>query len=497
MSEPTPERPANLGQRFLRGSLYVGIGNWFTYALNLVIQIAIARLLGPGEIGFYAFVFAINEFLNIVGALSLSIALIQSREESQELYDTALAICALLGLIGLVAAGCVAPFLWELRSPRAAWFLLVMAIGRALFLLSQVPMARLERQIRYGRVGLITVLTGNLPNLAAVGFALAGFGAWSLVLRDVGATVLALLLATGWSGYRFRGAVRREPGRRLMAYARPMFVSRSLEITMDRVDRLMVGGLLGDVAIGLYHQARYLAETGNVAMRPVMQLSLNLYARLQDQPERLARSFGLVNFFVARLTFAGGAVLLIFPQETVRLLLGEEWASVGPLLRWLGLYGALYPLFENLKALFYAVDRVKGMVRIRVLQLACLAPAVLAACLGQELAAVAAALLAVTGLGMALALRSARAILGAVPHVMRAPLVILAVTVALFLGLGELGLLGSVPWALRPFLPPLVYGVVLGLVERSTLLRELGYLARQLRGGEPPAESAATASGNR
>ncbi len=36
----------------------------------------------------------------------------QSREESQTLYDTAFAMCAGLGLIGLLAAAALAPLLW-------------------------------------------------------------------------------------------------------------------------------------------------------------------------------------------------------------------------------------------------------------------------------------------------------------------------------------------------------------------------------------------------
>lgn len=490
MKDPSEERGGGLGRRFLLGSLYLGAGNWVAYAVNFAIQIAIARILGPSEIGLYAFVFAINEFLNIVAALSLSIALIQSREESQELYDTALAICAVLGLIGLVAAAVVAPLLWEFRSPRAAWFLLAMAVGRILILLAQVPQARLERQLRYGYVGLITIITGNLPNLGALGFALLGFGAWSLLIRDLGVAVLTLFLAALWSGYRFRGRVAREPARRLMTYSTPMLAARSLEIMMDRVDRVTVGSLLGDAATGVYHQARFLSETGNMTVRPVMQLSLNLYSRLQDQRERLARSYSLVNFFLARLMFLGGTTLLIFPEETVRLLLGDEWAGVAPILRWLGLHGALLPVFENAKVLFYAVDRVKWVVRVRLAQLGLFTPAVVAACLSEALAFVAAALLAATMLGLLLFVAPVRRVLGHPAHVLRAPAALFAVTAAAFLGLEAAGLLAPVPWFVRPFLPPLLFAALVAAVDRSRLLRELGFLRRQLRGA--PGEEAAS-----
>ena len=62
------------------------------------------------------------------------------------------------------------------------------------------------------------------------------------MIRDVGVAVLTLLLATLWSGYRFRAALSRESTRRLMSYSLPMFVSRSVEIVLYRVDRATIGG---------------------------------------------------------------------------------------------------------------------------------------------------------------------------------------------------------------------------------------------------------------
>ena len=94
----------SLGRSVFRGSVFLSAGSWLAQAVNLGITLLIARWLGPSDFGLYAFCVAINEFLSIVGAFSLQHALIQSREESQEHYDTAFAICAGLGAIMVVLA---------------------------------------------------------------------------------------------------------------------------------------------------------------------------------------------------------------------------------------------------------------------------------------------------------------------------------------------------------------------------------------------------------
>jgi len=479
-SESKP--PQALGRSFLIGSVYVGLGNWISAPLNLAIQLLIARMLGPEAFGLYAFVFAISGFASIIGAFSLGLALIQSREESQSLYDTGFAITFGLGLLTLLASLAVAPFLWIFRTPQAAWFLLVMALGRMAVMLSGIPYARLERTLRYGPLALITLIVRNVPNLIALWMVWSGFGVWSLPIRDLLASVLELLLKTAVAGYRFRGQVSRESGRKLMSFSRPMFLMRSMDITFQWTDRVAVGAFLGNAATGVYHQARLLSETGLIATRPFFPMAFNLYSRVQDDAARLARSFSIVNYFMARLLCAGAVVLLVFPGETVQLLLGPEWIETATLLRWLALYTALIPILSNFRELLSGTGRVAQNARIAGFQLLLFAPAVLVSSLAGSAQAVAASLVAATFLGLVLAWYAGVDLLGKLPlHLFLTPAALLAGTVALFAGLRAWGIVAEITWFVRPLLPALVYLAGLVALERSMLLRELNYLRGQLK----------------
>jgi len=488
-SEPTAADASGaggIGRRFLVGSVYLGASNWLTYALNFATQILIARMLGPEEFGLYAFVRAIYELLSIVGAFSLGAALVQSRDESARLYDTAMAISIGLGLVGALAAGAIAPVLWIHRGSEAAWLLVAMAFSLILLLASQVPNAKLERSLFYGRISAIAMVTGNLANLIAVGLVWSGVGAFSLAIRDVLIAILTLGLTTAWSGYRFRFQIEREAARALMRFARPMFFSRSILVVLQRIDNLVVGALLGNTAAGLYHQARFLSEAGVLATRPIAQLSFNLYARVSDDPVRLSRSYEIVNFFLIRVIFVGAVVLLVYPDETVRLLLGEKWLAASPLLRWLGLYAGALPVFMNLRQLFNGLGEVMRNVRINFLQLLVFAPAVLIACYAGSLAGVAAALMGSTLLALAMAWLYSGDLIARRPwRLLGTPAVAVALTAAGLIA--SASWLSAVPWYLRPPLASAVYLLVVLAVERTTLIREVGYLLTQLRGsrGDP------------
>ncbi len=477
MNDPPNPGSAVTGGQFVRGAVFVGASSWLGYALNFAIAIAVARIIGPEALGLYALAVAINEFVDIVNGFAIAPALVQAREESTTLYDTGYAMSLAQGLLGLLMAILLAPVVWSFRSPEVAWFVLILGVVRIFNLLTDAMYAALDRHRQYGPIAVMTLATRSAPNLAALGLAWLGLGPWSLILRDLLMGSSAFGLVRWWSGYRFRRRVSREAFRRIWSFSGPMFVARTLDVFLLRFDRLMVGSALGNLTMGLYHQARFLAEAGLLVTTPIMRVTFNLYARLQDDVERLANSFGVVNYFLSRLLLAGSAVLIVYPAETLRLLLGSEWVAAAPLLRILGIYGALVPILENTKWLLYARGEVGANVRLRLFQLVVLVPGVSLSVWRGSAAGVAASLLAATAAGVVLAFVFSGAPVRKVGLRSSAvPLAALCVTAAV------LGLLlpePPLPWWARPLLPPTLFAILVAALDRGRLLRELRSLQRQ------------------
>lgn len=485
MSGP-PQTQPGLARRFLLGTVYLSGGTWLTYVLNFAMTIAIARLLGPKDLGIYAFVAAVNEILNLVNAFSLGHALLQAPSESDRLNDTAYGLAAALGAVSLLAALLVAPVLASYRSAEAAWFIVILGVARIPMLLSGIPIALMERSLQYGRLAVVSVITGNVPNLCALGLAWLGLGPWSLIARDVLLALLTFALARLWLPTRFRFRIQRAEARQILRFSNPMFVSRSLDVVNQRLDRLAIGSFFGDTVLGLYHQARYLSEIGSLAVRPIQQLCYNLYCRLQDQEARLGRASRLVNYFLMRASYAAAALFVAFPSETIQLLLGPAWTGSSSFLRVLGLYAAMLPLLDNLQWLLYARGRMKENIHLRLIQMVVLLPAIaVSGALGKPVG-IAIALVASTAVGCAVAIWLTRSLLrGALLAILALPTAVLAATVAVCMGLRASGYLDPVPSFLLPALPPLLFAALLLLVERSTLLREIGYLGEQFTRSAP------------
>ena len=473
-----------LGRRFLIGTALLGAGNSAVSVFNLAVGILLARLLGPEEFGLFAFVFGINELVGIIAAFSLGNALIQANEESQTLYDTAFAMSLGLGLVIAAAGLALAPVLISHRGPEAGAFIVVLTGSRVFRLIGQVPRAKLERTLRYDIVTRNAVLETSVPNVIALGLAWWGFGAWALVLRDVLVSVLTFVLESISSNYWFRRQLSRGAYDRLMSFAKPMFVARSIDILVERVDRVAVGAFLGNAAAGLLDRGRFLADMGLYVMRPVERASLNLLSRVQDDAYRSSRSYGLVNFFLVRLMFSGAIVLLLAPESTLRLVLGEEWVPAAPALRWLAIHAAIYPIYSMVKVLVIARNEVARIAKISAVQALILIPGTLFAAYYGSAAAVAAVVACTTCVGALLGTAWSRDLATvSVRRLFGVPLASALATAACFLSFASWAGSDVVPWFIEPFLVGVVFVAITFALEGRLIFAEFGYLRAQLSGG--------------
>ncbi len=494
MGEESPGA-RGLGRSFTRGAIYLGSANWLTYVVNFALTLGVARLVGPEVIGLYAFVVATNAFISIVEGFAVGPALIQSEDASADRYDTAFALTLAIGLAGLLVALCAAPWMAASWGWQAGIFLLILAVARIFRLLASIPQAQLERDIRYGSVALVALCSRNAPGLVGLGLAWAGYGIWSLIWRDLLFAILPYVLVQYIVRYRFGRRVTREAFRQILSFSGPMFLSRIVEIGIQRIDRLIVGGMLGGLALGFYHQARYVSEVGLLAMRPVNHLAFNLYSRVQGDPARLSRSYELLNFFLLRLMLAVSIAFFCFPTESIRLLLGSEWLEAAPALRILSVYGALFPLAANLRQLTFGRGKPMANARIRLAELALIVPGLALAGAWGSVEGVALTVVLGTVLSTALtAWVNASVVMPALMGISMPPLAALALTLAALLGSAGWGWREALPWWALPGVPPLLFGLAVLVIDRGRLLRELRYV-RQLVGPartEPTADAAAS-----
>ncbi len=330
----------SLGQRALGATKWAVAISAIMQGGRALLLFVLAGILGPEVFGLAARVLAVALILEVAAEFGMTAALIQRPQITDRHCNTvfwsnlvlaaAVAGLAVGGVRGLVWLHGSSDFLETL--PFVFGLPLVLAFGN-------VPRAILTRSLDYKPIARATFL-GTAAYLAvSVGLALLGGGVWSvLVGYYANQIVLAGLL---WRGSRWR--LRAEWGapefRELATFGFFKALSKMVESLTNGVDVLVVGGVLGNSAAGIYTLAK---RVGGLVVSQIAgaidTVLFSAFSRLQAEPDRMGAAFLRATRLLA-LTTSTLLLGIIAAAPLLPPLLGTNWEPAIPIARLLCSWG--------------------------------------------------------------------------------------------------------------------------------------------------------------
>lgn len=303
-----------------------------------------AALIGPAAMGLSAIALGVVQLASFpVDALFADVLVQRSRLSRLE-ANTAFWVQVALGLIGSgVIAALSGPLARAYEQPVLQPMLAWTGIAIAFSGVSAVQAALLRRLMRFRRLAEINLAGRASGSVVAVGLALGGYGAWSLIGQYVvgsGIVAAALLLFSGW---RPRAALR-------LAALRPMLAFALLETLAQFVPAICTRLFVSTIALSLP-----LATIGemNLAFRTVDslrtvissaagRLSLTLFSRLQNNPQAQLNIFRHTSRAVGLSTLPVFAAVGACAQDLVHVVFGPQWQGTVVLITLLSLASGIY-----------------------------------------------------------------------------------------------------------------------------------------------------------
>jgi O-antigen/teichoic acid export membrane protein len=331
----------SLGRRAVRGTLWVGAASWANRLMLLIVLAVLAQRLSPREFGVLSVLGLARNALVIFAGYGFGDAVVYQRDRVREAARTAFTattvLGGLLGLAVLPAASAVAAFFHvpEATGPIRA-YALVIAVGAA----ARVPLAMLTRELAFGRRFVPEAVGSVAGGLVTIAAALGGAGVWSVVVGDIVREVLAFALAILVLPERFGFGWNRGLAAAMWRYARHSLTSEVFEFALQNVDYMLVGRLLGPVALGYYSLAFRVAILPFLTVTYVLAgVSFPFYARAAPDLQRVRDGFqATLRLGMAATTLLAGGLIFLAPSLQV---LGAQWQPSVATARALGLYVCL------------------------------------------------------------------------------------------------------------------------------------------------------------
>lgn len=452
-----------------------------------VVFLVLAHLLTPSAFGLLAIAQVFVSFSTTLADAGFTRTLVQRTQLRAAHLDSALVVSGGIGVVMAIGMVAGAPFLARLyHQPSLTPVLMVLAVVPIVTGVSGVPESILRRQLRFRALAMREVSSVVISGVLGMVLAVLGFGVWALVGQVVSQSIIAVVALWSSVGWRPSRHWTGEAVRELVGFGSHVLGISLLNFVNRRAGQFLIGLFLGPVALGLYSVAtRVMSLCVDLMVSNVSKVAFPVFARVADQPRRLAAGYLRAAELSTAVTFPGFGLLALFGPQLTPVLFGPQWTDAGPLMRILSLFAPAMGITLFGKSLMLATGRSGMALRWTAVQV-CITVAVIAAFAHFGLYVLAAALVTRNWLALPLNLflvrRVAPVSLRAQAVTMVVPALGCAAMAAVALGLMQVTRLGPLEDVLAAGpLGLLAYLGVLYALRRRLFTEILGMVKRRQR----------------
>ncbi|MFT6407544.1 MAG: PST family polysaccharide transporter [Arenicella sp.] len=347
---------------FLKNLGWLGVSELFVRLTRLVTAIVLARVMDPIMFGVAALVLTINELIRVFNRNGIGAKIVQCTEaELEDISNTAYRLNTVF-CIGLFCLQCLAayPLAQFYDTPELVPMLQVLSITYLLMPLGMVQASLVQREQRLKTTALIDGGQVGLDNVLTTLLAIAGLGAWAIVLPK-------FLTSPVWV-FGYRNAHPWRPSkpffhfklwRDVLLFGRYYLSIELLKTVRLNLDNMIIARFLGMEALGLYYFARNaglgfsltLINAINSALYPNLCEVKDDAHKLKQRFIRNLKQIGLI--VVPLISLQAGLAFIYVP-----IVFGEQWVSAIPIMTMLCLSALPRPLAESASALALAAGRI-------------------------------------------------------------------------------------------------------------------------------------------
>ncbi len=299
--------------------------------LSFASAFVVARLIGPAEVGIGAAAVAVHVLLWVAVNALFADALVQRSSVDDGVFSSAFVAGAAIGCAAAVLQIASGPLLaWSLADGRLTTMSMLLAFPLPLVGAAGSVQGLLTRARAYRSLALRTIIGQGCGTLAGIAGALAGAGAWALVLQQLvisaaGAAVLLMRCPR-----RPQCAVSWHHLRDMLRMGLPLTTSTLLHQGRYRLFALLIGGTAGAAGLGQVHMAfRLIDAVRELAFTAQWRLMLPLLSERQHDLPRLHAGMDRCLMWSSVVAFPLCGAMAVSIQPIVAMLLGTAWHASG------------------------------------------------------------------------------------------------------------------------------------------------------------------------
>ena len=340
-----------------RGAAWMVLFRLVDRAIGVISTTILARLLAPADFGLVAMAMSVIAIIDLATAFSFEIALIQKAEPTRDQFDTAWTLNILIALLGAVVTAALAyPTASFYGDERLVPVMLVIGAGWLVSGFENTGTVNFRREMDFAAefrwmaskrmIGFVVTL------VAAVLFR----SYWALVIGSAIGRISGVVIS--YSVHPFRPRLSLASSRELFSFSGWMLASNIAGVIFGRLPQIYVGRVFGAQTLGPYAVGAEIAQLAHTELvAPVNRAMFPGYARLVGDPAEFRRVCIGATAAILLVVLPVSAAVAILAEPMVRVLLGDQWGQVVPVIQILAFAGAVWALNSNNMSAYLALGK--------------------------------------------------------------------------------------------------------------------------------------------
>lgn len=339
-------------------------------AIQLVVQIILARLLSPEAFGVLAILLVVTQISDSIAQSGLGMALIQKSDSNESSYSTAwwlsLGLAAVLYMAVFLAAPSISAFY---SMPDLIVYLRVLGVIVFFNSANSIHRSFLERSMNFKSIFVATTFAALVSGVGGIVLAFLGFGVWSLVAQSLLQSIFICIVMWVQISWKPAFVFDAAQARSLFGYGWKICITGILNVFYSGISELIIGRACSAGELGLYSQGRkYPTAAIGVMSNSIANVLFPMFSAIKGDAEALRgvirRGLTLGTFIVAPVSLLAAVVA----EPLVAVLLTEKWLACVPIFQLTCISNAiLMILLVNLRA-YMALGDSSLYMRLQIIK---------------------------------------------------------------------------------------------------------------------------------
>ena len=364
----------NIGGRVGVGIIWMIGARLADRFIGIISTLILARLLVPDDFGLVAMATAIGAILDLLGAFSFDLALIQNPNAGRKQYDTVWTFNVIFGVVcGLILIVLAVPAEGFYKEPRLSGVMYMLSLSYFLNAFTNVGLVSFRKDLDFDKEFQYIFYRRIITFVVTIGAAFLLRSHWALLWGMTVGRVVSLVMSYTMSSYRPRFSLAASA--ELFGFSKWLLINNILFFLLHRGCTFVIGRLSGAAALGIYtisYEISSLPSTELVA--PINRVMFPGFSKMRDVDQisqAFLKLFGLVMLTILPIGIGIAAVA----DPLVATVLGEKWMAAIPVIQLLAIHGAIGATQGNNGVVWLALGHPRVTTVVAALFLVILFPA--------------------------------------------------------------------------------------------------------------------------